>query len=397
MNKNWKVFLSTGFMAFFLSFCQTPLQEPTKNKAEIVQEGGSELVDLSPFFKNGKDKWRVLIVQAGEYYSYIDVFESILNAFQNEGWIKEVTIPEKEKKSMKTLLSYLKKNKISNFLEFSPELFIDFDWDEKKIRNNQWIQPFKNQNIDLVIALGTLAGQAAALLKDWHIPVLVDSVSEPVESEICVSYEDSGKDFLTVRTDPKSFLRQMYLFYDVVGFKKLDMIYTDSVVGKGYAALSDVEAVAQEKGFQIIKNTNVLEDPPDEKIPLAEEQYLKALEDLCPHIDAIYLTIQAGLTEDNIGKIMKIINRYQIPSFAMEGQIFVKKGVLFGVSDNELVSTGIYNLRKIVQIFKGKSPRSLQQIFEHAPHIAINLKTAEHIGYDIPIDIIDSSDEIYTK
>ena len=39
------------------------------------------------------------------------------------------------------------------------------------------------------------------------------------------------------------------------------------------------------------------------KNPFTEEQYLKALEDLCPHIDAIYLTIQAGLTEDNIGKL----------------------------------------------------------------------------------------------
>ncbi|MBA7664889.1 hypothetical protein ES703_72954 [subsurface metagenome] len=94
---------------------------------------------------------------------------------------------------------------------------------------------------------------------------------------------------------------------------------------------------------------------------------------------------------------MEIMNRYQIPSFSMKGSAYVKLGVLFGVSESEEVATGIHNAKNIIQILRGKLPRSINQIFEHVPHIAINLAEANRIEYDIPIDIIASSDEIYTN
>lgn len=382
------IFLSLCFFGIF--GCRKP-----SGASMLPGEKKEAAVDVSPFLKSDGKKWRVLIVQSGEYYSYLDTFKSILMAMQNEGWLSETPLPEKS--TMKELVEYLQKNPVSGFLEFSSDLLVDFDWNDKMVGSGKWAEPFRSKNIDLVIALGTLAGQAAAGLKNWQIPVLVDSVSDPVGAGISRSNEDSGADFLTVRTDPQSYLRQIRLFYDVVKFKRLGMIYSDTVVGRGYAALSDVEAVAKEKGFEIVSQTRVLEDPPEDQMPQAQVEYLKALEELCPRVDALYLTIQAGLTEDNIASVMAVINRYKIPSFAMEGPVFVRKGVLFGVSDNELLTTGIYNLKKIAQIFRGKSPRSLQQIFEHTPHIAINLKAAENIGYDIPVDIISSSDEIYKE
>ena len=79
----------------------------------------------------------------------------------------------------------------------------------------------------------------------------------------------------------------------------------------------------------------------------------------------------------------------------MEGSDFVSNGILLGESESNVISVGIYNAKKIVTILKGEKAGSLNQIFEHVPHIAINLKAAELINYDVPIDIIASSDEIY--
>ncbi|KKK99562.1 hypothetical protein LCGC14_2631530, partial [marine sediment metagenome] len=111
----------------------------------------------------------------------------------------------------------------------------------------------------------------------------------------------------------------------------------------------------------------------------------------------VYFGIVNGLSSRNLPNIMEITNRYKLPTFSMKGSTYVKRGVLFGVSESEEVATGIYNAKNIVQILRGKLPRSINQVFEHVPHIAINLEEANKIGYDVPIDIIASSDEIYTE
>ena len=51
----------------------------------------------------------------------------------------------------------------------------------------------------------------------------------------------------------------------------------------------------------------------------------------------------------------------------------------------------------IAKIFNGAQPRQLDLIFEDPPKIAINLKTAEIIGYDPPVDVLGAADEIYQE
>ena len=51
----------------------------------------------------------------------------------------------------------------------------------------------------------------------------------------------------------------------------------------------------------------------------------------------------------------------------------------------------------MAKIFNGAKPRQLDQLFEEPPKIAINLKTAELIQYDPPVDVLGSADEIYTE
>ena len=143
-----------------------------------------------------------------------------------------------------------------------------------------------------------------------------------------------------------------------------------------------------------MSNTNLIEEDNDPKAP---EQYLTALKELAPKVDAIYLTIQAGLTLQNLPKILPIIETNKLPSFAMEGSSYVKHGVLFSISAYQLSAVGEFNAKNMIRIFQGTTPRKLNQIFSITPRIAINLKAAERIGYDVPVDILGSSDEVYTE
>jgi hypothetical protein len=57
---------------------------------------------------------------------------------------------------------------------------------------------------------------------------------------------------------------------------------------------------------------------------------------------------------------------------------------------------GRYFAAILAQVFNGAKPRQLDQVFEEAQNIAINLKTAEIIGFYLYADILAAADEIYT-
>ncbi len=351
--------------------------------------------DFKPFNKKDGSKFKIAVIESGEYYSYGETLYSTINAFNVFEWGDKLELSEGAKESCETLIKELQTKHYSDYFEISLNNFFNFDWNESAVSNRKFRNIIENNDVDLIISLGTTASKIISDYNPRKIPIIADSISDPVGADIIESNEDSGRDFLTVRCDPDIYLRQIKLFYDVVGFKKLGVLYTDTVDGRSYAALDDIKKIAKEKGFEIIHMTDYLIE--EEGNPNAAHAYIKALSKLSPKVDAIYLTTQAGLTIENMDNILKVINRYKIPTFAMEGSRFVKYGALLGVSENELESAGIYNIKKIIKIFKGESPRKLDQIFEHVPHITINLKESELIGYDVPVDILTSSDEIYRE
>lgn len=49
----------------------------------------------------------------------------------------------------------------------------------------------------------------------------------------------------------------------------------------------------------------------------------------------------------------------------------------------------------MAKIFNGARPGKLSQIFEDPKRIAINMKTAQAIGFKIPRGLIQVADEVY--
>ncbi|MBN2534314.1 MAG: hypothetical protein JXB88_15610 [Spirochaetales bacterium] len=345
-------------------------------------------------FDNHGERFKAAVVISGQYFEFADAFRSILNGLSTIGWARDMVLSEI--KTTRELVEFTNNNKFSDYIEFPEELFFDLKWgDNVSGMKSALINSANDKKINLIISFGGIASGIFADLKTYAIPVLVDAVTDPVAAGIVPNVKDSGKDFLTCRMAPEQFRRQVRLFYDVVKFKKLGIIYGNNESGLVYGAVADVEAVAKEKGFEIVRNTNVIEDPSPDKIDVCIKMYLAALEELCPKVDALYLGASAGITEGDVSDIVKVINKHKKPAFALEGSIRVKEGILFGISMSGQVRAGIYNAKKIVTIFHGELPRNLPQLFENVPSVAINLKTAQIIEYDIPIEIIASSDEVY--
>jgi ABC-type uncharacterized transport system substrate-binding protein len=181
----------------------------------------------------------------------------------------------------------------------------------------------------------------------------------------------------------------------VVGFKKLGIAYEDTVSGRSIAALDKIEQVARERGFEIVRCFSK-DDVPDKKI--AEETVKKCFRELAgKKVDALYATVQNGISSKSIPELVEIANSHGIPTFSQSGSHEVKWGFLMSLSQASYKYVGEFNAKTIAKVLNGVKPRDIGQIFEEPPKIAINLKTAEIIGYNPPVDVMLAADEIFQE
>jgi len=386
-----------AILILLLSACDRPGTSRHSPKPTIVSSDGYDANEsFEPFFKFGSGRFHVAVVQSGEYLPYTKAFVAIVNGLAEYGWMAPIAVADDAE--MADVIRELNSRKYSDYIDFPADLYFDFDWDVPRASRPEFqrIIGAPANEIDLIISFGTDATRVLSKIEGLRIPVLGDSISNGVTAGIIDSIEDSGKDFLTIRCNVGVYREQVRLFHDLINFKRLGVLYTDTPSGRSYAALDDIEAVAAERGFEVIGATRHLHE--EEGHPQAESGYLKALEELCPQVDAVYLTIQAGFTDNNLSRVLAILAEHKLPSFAMANVWkYVERGVLFGVSETEMASAGIYNAEKIVNILKGIKPRSLSQVFQHVPKVAINLKTAEDIGYAVPESVLNRADEIHGR
>lgn len=248
-----------------------------------------------------------------------------------------------------------------------------------------------DRDIDLMIAMGTWAGQDLAT-DALDTPTIVMSTSDPVAAGIVKSAEYSGLPHLHAKVEPQRYARQVELFHDILGFDTLGLVYEDSEEGRTFAAVSDVESVARARGFKIERCLAPFNDVP---IETAEAGVIACYESLAESVDAVYLTVHRGLNENSFPKVIAALNRAGIPTFSMLGENEVQQGALMSVAQSNYTYVGQFHARTIARVFNGAKPGDLPQIWRAPAKIALNLKTAETIGYNPEVDILMASDEIY--
>jgi ABC-type uncharacterized transport system substrate-binding protein len=349
----------------------------------------------APKTNNGK-KWRIGYHEGGEYVDYQKYLIATVQGLMDLGWIEQTKIPPQQGEQTKELWIWLADNAQSNYIEFVKDAYYSANWDDalrKKMTAQMIARLNQKKDIDLMIAAGTAGGKDLANDKQ-NTPTIVISASDPIASGIIKSVEDSGYDHLHASVDPTRFERQVGIFHDIIHFEKLGLAYENSPSGKVYAALEMVEKIARERGFEVV-SCYTLDEVPDVKD--SEASVRKCFEELGKKVDAIYVTMQNGVNSDSIPKLVEIANRYRIPTFSQSGSHEVKYGFLLSISQASYRYAGRFHAKTIAKVFNGAKPGQLVQLFEEPPKIAINLRTAEIIGYDPPVDVLAVADEIYEK
>ena len=344
--------------------------------------------------KDGTTRWRIGYYEGGEYADYQKNLFGLIGGLMETGWLEHVEIPEQDGEQTKDLWLWLGENAPSDFIEFVPDAHYSADWDDatRETMAADIITRFnEQQDIDLMIAMGTWAGTDLAN-DQHHVPTIVTGTANPLKSQIITSIEDSGRDHIHARIDPNRYDRQVRIFYDIIGFQRLGVFYEDTVAGKSYAAIEIIEAVAEDAGFEIVR---CLAES-DVAVEKAEEGAKRCFEELGQaQVDAIYVPVHGGVTPNSLPELISIANSYYIPTFAQVGSDQVRTGFLMSISLAGYKYVGNFYAETIAKVLNGAKPRQLGQIFEDPPKIAINLKTAEIIGYDPPVDVLGAADEIF--
>ena len=353
------------------------------------KDGGFEN-PIPAFKKRNGQKFKIGIVISGEYWEFFENFKGLVQGFSSIGWAKNIVVPENLSQSDE-LIKWLNITKYSDYIEFSPEYFINLQWGDNLAELNQ--KYFENTpDVDAVIAYGGMAAKYFYDQETYPVPVLADAITDFFGAGVTKTVDDSGKSFFSGKIDPDLFKRQIRLFHSVTGFKSLGIVYGDDEYGRIYGAVRDIEEVSAELGFEIIRNTNVKEEVADDTVDL----YLAALKDVASKADAVYIGASTAVTEYDITKdIVNILLEEKKPSFALEGAIRVKEGILYSFSASGFTSAGIWVATKLTHIFNGVMPSELSQRFESNSSMTVNVATAEQIGYPIPIEILANSDQIF--
>jgi len=309
---------------------------------------------------------RIAYVEAGEYWTYTETYNAI----------KE----------------YLEIN-WENEIEYPSDAHISPGWDKKKELKKRAQKLMERSDIDIIISAGTAATATVLELNNKKTPILAMAVADAVRSKFVINAHDSGVDNFTVRIVPGRYKRMFEIFHEVIGFRKLGLIYPDNEEGHTYSNIEDAKQVAREIGFKIINYDKISNSE------TTEDCYSGIQNLLDQGIDAFFipaLNCFDWKTSD-VAFLLDILSKHKIPTFAREGNSTVKTGALMGFSTYDFSARGSFLGKRIVKILNGTKPRALTMIDIVTPRIAFNLKVASEIGFDPPIALLGASDVIYLK
>ena len=350
-----------------------------------------------PIITNSGEKWRIGYLEGGPYSNYQSIFRAMISTLMESGWIEKAVIPEcKDEAETKTLWDFLATDARSNYLKFSIDAYYGAQWNKEKrekIKSNIIKRLNSKKDLDLMLCFGTWAGQDLA--NNQHkTSIMVLSASNAVQSGIIKSVEDSGFDHVHAFIDPDRSKRQLRLFHEIAGFKKLGLAYENSSSGRSYAAVDDVIQLSQELGFEVVECAM----PEDNQTPEIEDaQLVECYEKLAPKIDAVYMTDDSSLNINTIKKLLSPLFKYKVAMFAQARYDLVKYGILMGSGRSDFKSDAKFYARVFSKILNGASPGSLSQKFESPLKIAINLESTQKLSFRLPIEVIAGADEIYEK
>jgi ABC-type uncharacterized transport system substrate-binding protein len=350
----------------------------------------------APSLNQGK-RWRVAYVETGPYANYAGTLYYLLKGLESRGWVKGVeripyTWGQTDTKEMWNYISSQKE--FSSFIEFVPDGY--YSLKAMPGQEGEVVKRFsQKKDSDLLIVMGTVAGKLMSV-EDVQSKTMVFSTSNAVKSGIVKAANSSGRQKVWAHLDPVRYKQQLQVFADIFQFKKMGVVYEDSPNGKAFAAVDDIEAVAKEKRFEIVRKlvpgTKGIDD---------QDRYFKDLlqahTELAAEVDGFYYAVSPapGIRQEQLYAVLQPFYEKRIPVFAQLGDEEVSRGALLSLARADFAGMGQFGAEQLAKLLNGASADTLPQVYSDTPTIALNFQVAKQIGYKPPFEILLVSDKVF--
>ncbi len=338
-------------------------------------------------------KWRIGYCESESFITYKDTLVAIVKGLEEIGWITDLDGFEQVATNgdSRVIWKWLSDKEVSPYIEFVDDAY--YNLRDPEFEQDAVINRLKNTNdIDLMLVMGAAAGNLLSNA-DHNTNILVFAASNAVRSGIIDSVEDSGKDNVWAHMDEHRFERQTRAFYDIVRFKKLGIVYEDSDNSRIYSAVDELESLAHEKGFEIVRY-HVTEPRSAEEYPRYYQEVQNAYNKLAQEVDAVYITI-ASLESNKLPQLFQPFYDNKIPIFSQLGNVEVENGAMMTVSVMDEENIGRFGADTISKCLQGAKPRELQQSFQSAPKITLNAEVIKKLDFKLPFELLIVVDEVY--
>ena len=316
-------------------------------------------------------------------------------ALGNTAPLKKVAYFEKGpfwlyKQSYASLQQALKQRTAFRY-SYPDSLYKSPGWDVDDARMDMEARALLAGDADIIIAAGTSAVRALLRVTSNEKPVIGIALADPVAAGIMSQEGNSPVPSFTTEVFPNRWRSMYRVFHDVVGFKRLGIMYPQGPEGRVYAAVDDAYSVAQEQHFGIVESIIPDETPASCRAGI-EELHKKGA-------DSFFISplVCFDWSETDPSGLLKLLHGYKMPTFARDGSLFVQGGALIGFSTWDFSPSANRLADAIETICQGTSPDSIHMVISPEPRIAINLQAAAELGIVFPFDVLLVADEIYEK
>lgn len=335
----------------------------------------------------------IAYVEGGTYSLYTPLLLSLARGLEARGLIANGKVPEQLQDNTKAVWDWLAKHAGGTRIRFIPDAFYSGDWSpENRAANKKSLlaRIGQRKDIGLILAFGTSAAQDMAT-DEHQIPTFCLSVTDPVQSGVSVSPEDSGKNHVYAQCEPDRENRQLTLFHSAFKFNKMGIAYVDTPEGRAFVGMNRIEEAAAELGFELVHCPM-----PPRVSPKADfEQLALCMKKLSESADAIYITYNTASNSKLMHLLLQPLIAKQLPSFSQAGQEEVTLGALMSLSQRSHNYAGKAAAHAIEQTLNGVLPRDIPQVLHPPLGLAINIRMAMLVGWEPSLEVLAAVDEIF--
>ncbi len=242
-------------------------------------------------------------------------------------------------------------------------------------------QKFKDDKVDLIVAIATQTAQAA-LQVNQEIPIVINAVTDPVAASLAKSWESSGNN-LTGMSDAAPNKQQVELIpLFLPEAKNVGTIY-NAGEANSVVQIEVARETCKELGLNLIEVT-----------VSNSSEVLMAAQSLAGRVEAIYI-VTDNTVVSALESVIKVCNQEKI-ALILADPSTVDKGALasYGI---DYYSLGKKSGEIAIQILKGAKPSDIpiQTITDPKDlQFVVNLDTAKILGLSISEEILKDADKI---